>query len=524
MQPKKLSPVLLVIALLALGCTSACQEAELRPTKAGNGFPEGPRSDVVLITLDTTRADYLSSYGYPEETSPHLDALALAGTRFEMAISSAAVTPVSHASILSGRFNHEHGLRVLSAASGFRLEGDVPTLATLLKSKGYQTAAIHSAFPVSRYFGFDFGFDVFDDIDAEMKKTGSGIGAHKWEVARYQRRSDETTDRALAYLERAESPFFLWIHYWDPHDIARLPPTADQVPPELLERTARNTDAQERNAAIRTLHYASEVRYMDAQIGRLLAALKQRSTSAETAIAVVSDHGEGLQDHGWRGHRILYQEQVRVPLILKLPGAPQGGVVADLVRSVDIMPTLLDYLGVDPPELISGRSLRMLIEGKPDANRVAFADQINGYDLNGGITRSRPLDRFLYMAIDSPYKLIYRPADPDESELYHLEADPDESENLYDSRPNQVRRLKQMLAEQNPWVTSRFEAPSTEGMTIEARQALEALGYLSSEDGEDEQDTIRWSWTCPDDPKHVARDRDARGDCATPLIPVRALP
>ncbi|NOT32308.1 MAG: sulfatase [Planctomycetes bacterium] len=466
---------------LVLGLCAAC----------GSGAGATPRN-VLLITLDTTRADYLSCYGRPGRATPSLDALAAEGTRFDLAVSTASVTPVSHASILTGLYNHEHGLRVIFADGGYRLSDEAETLASVLAAHGFHTRAVHSAFPVSRFFGLERGFDVFEDLQADMKKKK---GDFRWDVGDHQRRSDETTELVTSNL--AEEPFFLWVHYWDPHDLARLPPGLGRYDPGA--RVAPGMQA----------FYAEEVQYMDAQIGRLFESLRARGLYEDTLVVVVADHGQGLMDHGWAGHRLLYQEQIRVPLIVRVPGAEQAAAVPGLVRTVDIFPTILDYLGLEPSRPVSGRSLRALIEGEPEAPRTAFADQINGYDWNAGMVRARPLDDFLYLAMERDWKLIYRPTQFRKSELYNLTVDPREEQNLFGARPEEACRLLQLLAEEAPWVTKPFEAPDDArpdgSAVVEARRSLSSLGYTGTEPVEAE-----WAWTCP---AHLDQRRDEPGPC-----------
>ena len=239
--PMKRLLAALAPALLALGC----------------GKGDSARPNVILITLDTTRADFVSCYGVHPGVTPNLDKLAAQGTRFDMAISTAGVTPVSHASILTGMNNHTHQLRVLSAPSGFTLPEDVPTLATTLARNGYHTAAVHSAFPVSRNFGFQRGFEVFEDLNTEMKHLTNDKGQVKsiWDVQNFQRRSDETTDLVEKSL-KGEEPFFLWIHYWDPHDWDKLPPEELLSPKEHFFDAAaagcRASSSTRRNCATKT--------------------------------------------------------------------------------------------------------------------------------------------------------------------------------------------------------------------------------------------------------------------------------
>jgi arylsulfatase A-like enzyme len=459
----------------------------------------GPkRKNVILITLDTTRADYLSCYGVHPGITPNLDAIAAEGTRFDMAISTAGVTPVSHAAILTGLNNQEHKLRVLAAEGGFRLPDNVPTLGTILEKAGYHTVAVHSALPVSRHFGFKRGFDVFEDLDGELTQSTDGTKV-QWEVPKYQRRSDTTTELVEKSLG-TEQPFFLWIHYWDPHDWtpAFLPP------PEFMPPHDELFDPQGEPIRPGTAIYSAELHYEDIQIGKLFDWLKQSGLYENTIVVITADHGQGLMEHDWAAHRLLYQEQVHVPMLVRIPGEQQRKSVTDLVRTIDIAPTILDYAGVAPPPRQSGRSLRALIEGKPDEKRVAFGDQINGYDTNAGMAGKRPLDRFLYMAIDWPWKLIYRPLTPEQSLLYKLDDDPHEKTNLFATNRADAVRLLKHLARARPWVRGEFEkvAATDDG---NVQKGLEGLGYLGG-------DTVnpQWIWVCPEHPEQRMENWDAR--------------
>lgn len=452
-----------------------------------------PRWNVVLITLDTTRADYLGCYGRPGDPTPHLDRLAREGTRFDLAIATASVTPVSHASILTGLDNHEHGVRVLSGLCGYKLDEDVPTLATILRDEGWSTAAVHSAFPVSAYFGFDNGFDVFESFDGGFGQ--SQAGTMSWDLPRLQRRSDETTGIVIDTLAELDRPFFLWVHYWDPHDAAVVPPKED-IPADV----PRLPDGR-----FPPSHglYAAEVSYVDREIGRLFDQLRASGTWEDTLVVVVADHGEGLGDHGWDYHRILYQEQVRVPLIVRIPAQASAPVVAATVSTTDIAPTVLDYLGLRAPRTPSGRSLRPLMEGRPDAPRSAFADQVNGYDLNAGMLAQRPFDDFLYAVVDAGWKLVWRPLHPQASELFHLESDPREASNRYAHEPAQVLRLQQLLAAHGGWMTTPCNQPEDPSLDpAEAARILAQLGYA----GGGTTVEARWGFACPGQPDRVVAD------------------
>jgi arylsulfatase A-like enzyme len=460
---------------------------------AESGAPGGVVRNVVLLTLDTTRADYLSCYGPNGLPTPHLDALAAEGARFDLALATASVTPVSHASILTGRFNHEHGLRVLFAEGGYRLPAEVETLATVLDRAGFHTRAVHSAFPVSRFFGLERGFDEFQDLVTGFEE---GQGDFHWDVAKFQRRSDATTELVTAGL--GDEPFFLWVHYWDPHDVAELPPGLELEPAKRGERPDMVQP-----------FYAEEVQYVDAQIGRLVAALKERGLYDSTLIVVVADHGQGLMDHDWPGHRLLYQEHIRVPLIVKVPGVAPRAAIPELARTIDIFPTVLDYLGLALPRAISGRSLRPLLAGQPDEPRRAFADQLNGLDWNAGAIHSRPLDDFLYAVVEREWKLVYRPTRPRKSELFHLASDPGELTDVSEAHPEVLRRLLGELAREAPWVSEPFAPLAATGSDVQA--TLDSLGYTGSEPVEAE-----WEWSCPE---HRSDRWPTRGPCPTCASP-----
>ncbi len=486
-------------AVLALGLCLAL----LGP---GACTPHEARWNVLLVTLDTTRADALGCYGADTSATPNLDALAARGTRFEQAIATSALTPVSHASILSGLQNPEHGLRVLSAGSGFRLPAEVPTLASVLHDAGYATAAVHSAFPVSAWFGFERGFDRFESFDTSLEGAG---GERQVNVLAYQRRADETTSLVLDWLARRTQPYFLWVHYWDPHDAWKLPP-AEYLPADLPR------DAQGLPRESRAL-YAAEVRFVDHEIGRLLEDLRARGDLEHTLVVVVGDHGEGLGDHGWWHHRLLYQEQIRVPLLVAVPARAPTAPVAAQVRTIDIFPTVLELLGVRAPRPVSGRSLVPLLEGRAEAPRTAFADQINGYDRNASLVRERPLDDFLYAVLREGWKLVYRPAHPEASELFDLAHDPHELANRYGAEPDRVRTLLVELARQNPWVTAPFpEAAPAEGVR-RARNVLQGLGYAGNDQAA--PPASAWRWICPLHPQQVSEQNRPCPQCSGPRVP-----
>ncbi len=464
-------------------------------TASTESFVQGP--NLVLITLDTTRADRLSCYDSLSARTPNLDRLARHGVRFSRAISSAAVTPVSHASMMTGLYPHAHGLRVLHGHEGFELDEKQITLAEVLGENGYRTGAFVSAFPATRYFGLDQGFDLFDQEFPESERgvpipLAEAQRAGLRDTGQSQRGARETTDAALNWLGRLDSqrPFFLWVHYFDPHDIQLAPPI------EYLRRAGidrRPTTDDE----IRRL-YDVEVEYMDEQIGRLLRDLDLSFESApknrrETIVAVVSDHGEGLGDHDWWAHGILYQEQIRVPLILFGGSFRTGTAVDSVVRTVDLYPTLLEAAGIaelEPREL-DGESLQTLTNpGATPAtrHRTALADSINltFYYWNIDRKRRNEKDERLYSLIDWPWKLIHHQYRPTESELYNLQDDPDELHNLAASRADKRSELEAQLRDTGAVTDRDFQDPLL--MDPEMVEKLKALGYLGEEAEEAETD------------------------------------
>lgn len=449
-------------AVLAIGLLTIATACERRP--------ETPRPpSVLLITLDTTRADRLGCYGYPGGTSPNLDQLAERGALFTNAMTQASVTPVSHASILTGQYPYTHGLRVMHGVSENRLGDSNVTLAEVLRDAGYATGAFVSAFPVTERFGLNQGFDTFDDDfivdDASAIVSDRGVV----NTNNNQRRADATTDRALAWLRKTRSPFFLWLHYFDPHDAMVLPPR------EYMKRLDDATFAsnEDRLRAI----YDLEIRYMDEQIGRVLDYLRDSQRLDKMIVVVTSDHGEGLGDHDWWTHGILYQEQIHAPLILRGPSVPKGRRIDSLVRSIDIMPTVLTMAGVDEAKRpqMDGASLTPLFP--PDAvaaNDTGYADSINMLVYRAPVGKDKK-DDVLYAIRDGKWKYIHHSRRPRECELYDLENDPREENNLYLTKRRVAMRLLTDLRARD---CVPKPASSTDVMDPTERQKLIDLGYI----------------------------------------------
>ena len=417
--------------------------------------------------MDTTRADHLGCYGYSVETSPRIDALAKSGTLFTGAISQAAVTPVSHASILTGLNPYRHGLRVMHGTSEYRLDESQVTLAEILRDEGYDTAAFVSAFPVAEYFGLQQGFEVFN-ADFQPENENDLVAGGVVSTGAAQRRAEETSNLAIEWLRDCDHPFFLWLHYFDPHDVKLLPPK------EAVQPWAKPPKGMK---ARLKFFYDFEIRYMDRHIGRVFDALEEFGMTDDTVIVVTSDHGEGLGDHDWWTHGILYQEQVRVPLIVRVPGQAQAPRVSSTVRSIDLVPTLLDLAGIGPGDRrrFDGRSLRPLLTGeKTDLGLIAYSDSVNTLTY---VTTPRIRDEkedMLFAVADGKWKFIQHLKEREKSELYDLVNDPGETHNLYAENPDQVRALRAWLQKLD-YVP--FRQLAEDAVPHDVLEELKQLGY-----------------------------------------------
>jgi len=447
------------------------------------------RNNVLLVTLDTTRADHLSCYGYGVHTSPVLDELARDGVRFERALSSAGLTPMAHASILTGLHSHRHGLRIFHGkGAGFHLSDSATTLAERLGESGWLTAARVSAYPASEVFGLDQGFESFEtgldfeDLELEDKPDQDSFMLDG-RSNNLQRRSDATVDDALEWLAGAaasEAPWFLWLHLFDAHDYTIVPPQSEVARFGL----SYDQDVQPRDAYWNQKIYDPEIAFMDRQLGRLFESLRADGEWEHTIVIVTADHGEGLEDgwrrHKWAKHRLLYDWCLRVPLIIRLPGLTGGLVLEQQVRTLDIPATVLDALDL---EALPGEGVSLLPDmgGTPSPTRVAFAEALNLLDEHTPAKGLPPTaEDNLFCVSDGRWKLIWHAEQPENHELFDLEVDPQELNNLAASQPEQLERLGRLLREAEVF---RIEPPGPAHPSSGPEAgALRALGYGGSED------------------------------------------
>jgi arylsulfatase A-like enzyme/tetratricopeptide (TPR) repeat protein len=399
------------------------------------------RPDVLLVTIDTLRADRLGCYGHAGAATPHLDGLAARGARFETAVAHAPLTTPSHASILTGLTPPRHGVR----DNGRALVGGVPTLAEAFRAAGYATGAFVSAFPLDRRFGLDRGFDRYDD------RLPHGDDPRR--ASYVERPGPATTAAALAWIDGqpAGRPWFVWVHYFEPH--------SPYDPPEPFR--ARLTGRP----------YDGEVAAVDAEVGALVERAQRRSPGRPPIVLVTGDHGESLGEHGEETHGVfVYDATLRVPLILAGPGVPVVVVSGGAARGVDVAPTLMDLAGLLPPATIDGRSLRPALAGGTVPDEPAYGESLFTH-LNLGWAPLRAWRRGRFKLVDAP-----RP------ELYDLSADPREAHDVAAAHPEVVdtlrRELGAALAAAERTKTS--PGPTTPYPDRDTAARLAALGYLGA--------------------------------------------
>lgn len=424
----------------------------------GCSSPDSHKPNVILLTLDTTRADRLGCYGRAGDVTPYLDSLAAGGVRFAEARCQVPITLPSHTSIFTGTYPETHGVHqhhdVFSQAG-------MSTLPEILHREGYSTASFLAAEVLNRRFGLADGFDHYGDDLGQLPNGAPG---------RARRAAAVTQEARQWFADRPEGPFFAWLHFFDPHlPYQPLEPFASRFPDDP---------------------YDAEVAYMDDRIGKLMAWLGERGDLENTIVAVIADHGESLGEHGIIGHtEYVYREVMWVPLLLNWPGRIEGGrTVPDLVRSVDLMPTLLDLLELDIPAEVEGSSLLPLMEGKPDQTaRTSYFESRYLENLFGWAP--------LFGVETWPHKLIRAPR----SELYHVVNDPGEQENLYAPGRQEARVLEDQLAAFVAEHKGRAAAGKAGSKVDErTRRALSSLGYVSGSQsstpmnltGEDPKDHI----------------------------------
>jgi len=402
--------------------------------------------NIVIITLDTTRADRMGFLGSKKGLTPNLDALAREGAVFTRAYAQAPTTTVSHASLLTGSYPLYHTVD----GFGVPLPASVPTLPDLLRQRGYRTGAFVGAMildPLNGLApGFDRGFDVYD----------AGYRVRAPREARYgtlERRAADVVARAIKWLGAASpKPFFLWVHVFDPHE--------PYDPPAPYRAKFANP-------------YDAEIAYVDASLGKLLAELKARKAWNNTWIAVMADHGESLGEHGERSHGVfLYDSTIHVPLAIKFPaGRFAGQRAGGRVGLVDVAPTALEVAGAPIPKQMNGQSLVGMLARNPEREAPMYSETTYPANAFGwSATAALRTDKYLY--IRSPRR-----------ELYDAAVDPDSTKNLADASKAQADRIAQQLDNFEKFYRAGAPQKSASEMDPRLAEKLAALGYVAASGG-----------------------------------------
>jgi arylsulfatase A-like enzyme/Tfp pilus assembly protein PilF len=439
--------------LVVVGLMAACGRQDAGSTGArgwlelaGDLPPE--RTNVVLVTLDTLRADRLSSYGSRRVSTPAIDRLADEGVLFTNAASTVPFTLPAHSSLMTGTYPPRHGVR---ENVGYVLDKSLPTLAERLAAGGWSTAGFVSAFVLDSRWGIGRGFETyFDEFETEEGQRAN--------MGSVQRDGAETVAEAVRWLdERPAGPFFLWLHLFDAHDPYR--------PPEPFKSRYPRSP------------YDAEVAYVDSLVGRFRAALEERGLLDETLLVLTADHGEGLGQHkeGFHGF-FVYDSTVRVPLIVRPPFAELAGRVVEApVSHVDLLPTILDATGQPHPDALQGVSLLPLLLGDVDetsSDRVVYSESLY------------PLLHYGWAPLRSVRTRDFKFIDAPQAELYSLAGDPGETENVLRREPQVSRDLKARLDELRERIEIDAPAETAEPELDEETLAqLQALGYAAGSGG-----------------------------------------
>lgn len=432
------------------------------------------RSDILFISIDTLRADHLSLYGYERSTTPGIDELASRAIVFENAYSQSPKTAISHMSMLTGLYPEAHGVRQWTAESGQRLSDDIPTLATILAQYGYQTAAQAAGGHMRRELGFDQGIEHFEKIASLRESIDRGVDVIRRMATNPQR------------------PYFFFLHTYAVHDpyvperkyrkmfvdpeyageiigdrgeLRRLAGEGWNSQHELYWARVDRESPEDRRRLVDL--YDSGIRQMDDQISRFLTTLRADGVLDNAITVFVSDHGEEFLEHGGFLHETVYQELLRVPLILSFPGERgrkySGRREHSVVRLIDLAPTLLDFIGVPIPEHIQGRSLLPILSGEGDIERMVLS--------------SWPRGSFRSLR-SGDWKLV-RHGDSDE--LYDLESDPREEKDLATTQPSRVSELRDTMRQLVSSSRTIRNSVRWGEQIVPDEQALEelrALGYI----------------------------------------------
>ncbi|MHC5060244.1 MAG: tetratricopeptide repeat protein [Planctomycetota bacterium] len=400
--------------------------------------------NVLLISIDTCRADHLSCYGYPQKNTPNIDAIAAEGVLFENAISPAPITLPAHSSMLTGTVPPYHGVH---NNGDYQLKQSNITLAQILKQNGFTTGGIVSALVLDSKYGIDRGFDTYNDEFENERDTTCRI---------VERTGDETSRCAVNWLQQnKDEKFFLFLHYFDPH--------ADYLPPEPFASKYSHDP------------YAGEIAFVDHCIGEVLSKLKELGLYDSTLIIITADHGEMRFEHGEPTHSyFIYQNALKVPLIFRLPGSEKQRRIKHVAGLVDVAPTICSLAGIEMPSEVQGIDLSAYIKGRKAKarDRYIFCESMTPTIYNANSLLGVVTDRWKYIQTTRP-------------ELYDLVNDPRETGNLINQQPHQGRILRDRLKQILEQSIRKDEADSKIELDAAGRKQLQSLGYIAGDIIED---------------------------------------
>lgn len=456
------------LAASAFGCAADDGVAPLEP----------PRH-LVLITIDTLRADHVSSYGHPISTTPFVDSLAAEGVLFERAYAQSATTKPSHSSIFTALYPLQHGVQ----NNGLVLDGEFVTLAEMLAEQGYRTGAFVST---DAPLGGNVrqGFEKWDQYEADLDVEGG---------RKQYRQAEQTVDRALEWARSLDgsAPVFLWVHLYDPHrpiqppddrvmDVRRMVQELgeDAYRSELVSRGVPGNDKTVEDSIL----YDAEILYSDVQLRRLHDGLGAAGWHDDTLWVVTSDHGQGLGAHDWYGHsKQIYNAQLWVPLVFWFgPGGEATRIGDRIVEHVDLLPTLAEIVGFDVSQIlpVQGRSLAPMLRGERvrDPKWFAFGERSRYVDAGERQQeRGNYEEGFRYAVQDLEFKyLLFSEGD---DEFYDLAGDPYETRNLIDA-PEYADRREQMREVLTEMIETIASGRQAESVPQEDMERLRALGYI----------------------------------------------
>ncbi len=422
---------------------------------------------IIIIDIDTLRADHLGCYGYHRPTSPFIDKLATGGTRFAWAFSQAPNTPPSQASILTGLYPSTHGM----VHDEDKIPKAAVTLAEALGAQGFATAGFHDGGYLRADFGFDQGFDLYED------NRGKGF--------------ESIIPRALEWLRQTEpsQPFLLFLHTYDTHTpyapdnsyrglfLDNLePPTPGFEPTsETMEKirtsvwTGSKMVLPDNDLEYAKGLYDAEIRQVDDWVARLVEGLEEMNLMEKSIIVVISDHGEEFQEHGSVLHEKLYTTVTRIPFILVAPGLDGGRVIEHIVETVDLMPTLLELVGASIPEGVQGHSLVPILNGSPPPSDIAFGES----PFFGGRR---------FAAVGGHRLLLTR--ETGAVELFRFREDPHELVDISTSNPDTVNEMRRRLTEWQTMANATKLPQDADGRSLQEDtiDQLKALGYIQDKE------------------------------------------